>query len=183
MALKIATETLDELDYEGLVLGFFSNERPPRGRCGFVDWRLNGLISRYLKEDKIRGDYLEKVLIPTHERIPTARILLIGLGRSDEITYDQLYTAGYTISETIAGMGWGELAIDIPAAGRCSLEVPIMTEAVITGYMDYGIEGGRLSSRLSTDLLIDPSGLEDARKGLERFRRNAGKTMNLEVEP
>ncbi len=181
MAIKISTETLDELDCEGLVLSFFADERPPRGLCGFADWRLNGTISRHIKEGRITGAYLEKVLIPSRERIPSPRILLIGLGQSSEITYDQLYTAGYTISETIAGMGWRELVLDIPAGGRCPLQVSIMTEAVITGYADFCSEDpGKFPAQV-TGILADLSCLDDVMHGLERFRRNTGNAMNMDV--
>ena len=45
MKIKISTASPDALDRETLILGFFSDERPPRGYCGLVDWRLNGMIS------------------------------------------------------------------------------------------------------------------------------------------
>lgn len=181
MAIKISTETLDELDCEGLVLSFFADERPPRGLCGFADWRLNGAISRYIKEGRITGAYLEKVLIPSRQRIPSPKILLIGLGKSSEITYDQLYTAGYTISETIAGMGWRELVLDIPTGGRCPLQVPIMTEAVITGYADFCSEAPARFPAHVTGILAGPSCLEDVMQGLARFRKNAGDATHMDV--
>jgi hypothetical protein len=181
MALKISTETLDELDCEGLVLVFFSDERPPRGLCGFADWRLNGIISRYLKEGRITGAFLEKILIPSQERVPCERILLLGLGKSAELTYDQLYTAGYTISETVTGMGWREIALNIPSNVRCVLDVPVMTEAMITGYVDFCNENLKRCSIQLTGLLADSSDLDGVLSGLERFRRNTGETANVDV--
>lgn len=182
MALKISTETLDELDCEGLVLVFFSDERPPRGLCGFADWRMNGLISRNLKEGRIKGTFLEKILIPSQERVPCGRILLFGLGESTELTYDQLYTAGYTISETIIGMGWREIALNVPSNGRCGLDVPVMTEALITGYVDFCNEDLNRCSIQLTGLLADSSNLEGVLGGLERFRRNTREERHVDVQ-
>jgi len=181
MALKISTETLDELDCEGMVLVFFSDERPPRGLCGFADWRLNGIISRHIKEGRIQGTFLEKILIPSQERVPCERILLLGLGESTGLTYDQLYTAGYTISETITGMGWRELALDVPSGGRCGLDISVMTEALITGYVDYCNEDMKKCSIQLTGLLADSSNLEGVLSGLERFRRNTGEKENVDI--
>lgn len=172
MAIKITTGILDELDCEGLVLGIFADERPPRGRGGFADWRLNGLVSRHLKEGRISGAYLEKVLIPSEGRMPAGKVLLIGLGRSEDLTYDQLYTAGYTISETISGVEWQSLALDIPAGGRCLLDASLMTEAMVTGLVDFCCEAPRWPVR-STDLLADFSYLNGVVNGLECFRKNA----------
>jgi len=180
MALKISTETLDELDCEGLVLVFFSDERPPRGLCGFADWRLNGIISRSLKEGRISGTFLEKILIPSQERVPCGRIFLLGLGDSSGLTYDQLYTAGYTISETISGMGWREIALNIPSGSRCGLDVPVMTEAMITGYVDGCNEDVKKCSIQMTGLVADSPDAGHVLSGLERFRRNSG---GVDIQP
>ena len=69
MQIKITTDPPDTVNHEGLVLGFFMDERPPRGDCGLVDWRLNGLISRELAQGHIAGSFLEQTLIASHSRI------------------------------------------------------------------------------------------------------------------
>ena len=173
MAVKIATGTLDEFENDGLVLGCFADERPPRGYCGFADWRLNGLISMNLKEGKITGTFLERVLIPSQKRIPSGMILLIGLGVSVDLTYDQLYTVGYTIAETVSKMNWRTLAVDIPGERRCGLEVPVMTEAMAAGYMDFCSEKqqGTLSS---IEFLADAACRDGVLRGLNRLRNNVG---------
>ncbi|HRR42792.1 MAG TPA: M17 family peptidase N-terminal domain-containing protein [Syntrophales bacterium] len=179
-SIRIATGTLDEVRGEGLVLGLFADERPPRGRCGFADWRINGLISMYMKGGLVTGDFLEKTLIPSQERIASPKILLIGLGKSEEITYDQFYTAGYTIAETVSGVGWREVVLDVPTRGDSRLDVSTMTEALITGYADYRGEARRWPV-YSTDVLADSSCREEIVKGLDRFRRKGGKDL-LELD-
>jgi len=105
----------------------------------------------------------------------------LGLGESTSLTYDQIYTAGYTIAETITGMGWREIVLDVPAGGRCGLDVPVMTEALITGYVDFCNEDLKRCSIQLTDLLADASSVDDVLAGMERFRRNTGKTMSVDV--
>ncbi len=174
-SIRIATGTLDEVRGDGLVLGLFADERPPRGRCGFADWRMNGLISRYMKDGLVTGAFLEKTLLPSQERIACPKILLIGLGKSEDITYDQFYTAGYTIAETVSGIGWREVVLDVPTrSGR--LDVSTMTEALITGYADYRGEARRWPV-YTTDVLADSSCREYIVKGLDRFRKNGGKDV------
>lgn len=163
-----------------MVLVFFSDEKPPRGACGFADWRLNGLLSRNLREGRITGAFLEKILVPSQERVPCGKILLFGLGESTALTYDQLYTAGYTISEAVAGMKWCRTVLDVPAGDRCELDVPVMTEAMLTGYVDFCSEDLKRCSMEITGLLVDASSVDDVLAGVERFRRNAGKTMNVD---
>ena len=45
MKIKISHTSPEALSHDTLILGFFSDERPPKGYCGLVDWRLNGMIS------------------------------------------------------------------------------------------------------------------------------------------
>ncbi len=181
MAIRIETVALDDLNHETLALGFFSDERPPRGYTGFVDWRLNGMISRRIAEGRLAGSCLEKVLIASNRRIPPSNVLLIGLGPLADLTYDTVYTAGYTFSETTASMKWNDIAFEIPAAGRCSLELPVMTEAVLTGFFDaLSKEIGRLEV-LSPSLLVREEFMDPVLAGVERFKKNFKDMIPVEV--
>ena len=91
MRIKITTESLDTLGREGLALGFFLDDRPPKGHCGFVDWRLNGMISREIASGHISAAFMEKIMIASSPRIPASKILLMGMGLLDELTDDKLY--------------------------------------------------------------------------------------------
>jgi hypothetical protein len=183
MAIRIEAKSIDDLNCEGLALGFFSDEKPPRGYSGFVDWRLNGIISRYMAEGRLEGSYLEKVLIASNRRIPPSKVLLIGLGELSSLTYDTIYTAGYQFSETIAHLKWGDCAFEIPAAGRCGLALPIMAEAVLTGFFDaFSKDIGQLES-LSPVLLIRENFIEPVLAGAERFRKNINYVIPVEMAP
>ncbi len=162
------------------MLGFFSDERPPRGHSGFVDWRLNGVISKQMADGRISGIPLEKVLIASDRRLPASKILLIGLGEIALLTYDGLYQAGYAFSETVAGLRWTDFAFEIPAAGRCSLELPIMAEAVLTGFFDFFSQGTEPES-FCPALLARDCDLEAFYAGIERFRKNVGKHIEVEI--
>ncbi len=118
MKIKISTASPDALNRDTLILGFFSDERPPRGYCGLVDWRLNGMISTEIARGRISGDFLEKLLYAFPKRIRISRILLFGLGALSELTYDRLYNAGYEMARTVSGIRADDLALPIPAADR-----------------------------------------------------------------
>ena len=181
MAMRIETATLDDLRRECLALGFFSDERPPRGYAGFFDWRVNGMISKRIAEGSLAGSRLEKVLIASNGRIAPSKVLLLGLGPAAELTYDTLYTAGYTFSETAVSLKWDDMAFEIPAAGRCRLELPYMAEAVLTGFFDaLAKEIGRLES-LSPSLLIKEEFMDTVMAGVERFKKNFKDLIPVEI--
>jgi hypothetical protein len=136
MQIKISTEPLDLLSPECLVLGFFSDERPPRGLCGFADWRLNSLVSNLMAAGRISGALHENVMIETGGRIPPPWLILHGLGPLHELSCDRLHQAGVHLARTAMGIRCSDLALDIPAVPRAELDITEMTEALIRGFFD-----------------------------------------------
>jgi len=182
MRIKITTESLDTLAREGLAMGFFSDERPPKGHCGFVDWRLNGMISREIALGHISGTFMEKILIATPPRIAASMILLWGMGPLAELTHDKLYLAGYHLSQTMDGIGCNDFVFNLPAAGRCHLPVSEITESMIRGCFDFlsrDIEKWAISS---TTILADESYLNDVLSGLHNFKSNTRDVSIIEIE-
>ncbi len=138
MQIKVSSEPLKMLTHDTLVFGFFSDERPPRGYCGLADWSLNGLVSKLIVEGRVTGAFMEKILICSDHRIPSPKILLVGLGESAQLTYEKLHTAGHTISQTLDEMECVDFAFDVPGSGRCNLEVSRMAVTIVSGIFDSG---------------------------------------------
>ncbi len=83
MELRFVTPDLRQLDLVGsevLACALFSDQLPPRGVVGFVDWRLAARLSRYMQALEITGARGEVVLIPGKPRIPFEKLLLFGAG-------------------------------------------------------------------------------------------------------
>jgi hypothetical protein len=182
MRIKITTESLDTLAREGLAMGFFSDERPPKGHCGFVDWRLNGMISREIALGHISGAFMEKILIATPPRIAASRILLWGMGPLAELTHDKLYLAGYHLSQTMDGIGCNDFVFNLPAAGRCHLPVSEITESMIRGCFDFLSSDIEKWATSSTTILADESYLDDVLSGLHNFKNNSRDVSIIEIE-
>lgn len=179
MKIKISTASPDALNRDTLILGFFSDERPPRGYCGLVDWRLNGMISTAIARGRITGDFMEKLLYAFPERIRISRLLLLGLGAISELTYDRLYNSGYEMARTVSGIQANNLALPIPAAGRGPLKLPGMAEALITGLFDgFSCRPDELPTlRLEIPAKADQT--DEIRAGLELFRQHVGAAAEM----
>jgi hypothetical protein len=75
---------LDQIGTEILVATTTSEDRPPQGVAGLVDWRLAGRLSRLIKRGFLSGELGEVLLIPGRPRLLFDKIVLFGLGRRDE---------------------------------------------------------------------------------------------------
>jgi hypothetical protein len=173
MRIKISTASPDSLACETLILGFFSDERPPRGFCGQVDWRLNGLISTEIAQRRLSGEFLEKAACAFPEQIQVSRLLLIGLGPLTQLTYDKLYNAGYEMARTVTGIGATQLGLPMPAAGRGPLQLSGMTEALITGLFDAWQHEPPREPVTEMEIPANAEQAAEIRLGIERFSRQA----------
>ncbi|MBN2538796.1 MAG: hypothetical protein JXB09_01965 [Deltaproteobacteria bacterium] len=180
MKINVLSESLDALAYDGLVLGFFSDERPPRGYCGLADWRLNGLISKLIVEGRITGAFMEKTLIFSNHRIPSSKTFLLGLGESTQLTYEKLYTAGSTISQTLSETECADLVFDIPGSGRCNLEIPRMAVAMVSGVFDFcDRKQGGVASDMT--VLSDRNYFDEVVLGMHEFKVSVKNRIAVDV--
>lgn len=83
MDLRFATPSLRRLDLFGteiLVAPLASDERPPHGLAGMVDWRLAGRVSRLLESGFATGTLGEVLLVPGKPKLPFDKVVLFGIG-------------------------------------------------------------------------------------------------------
>ena len=60
MDVILSKERVDVQECDVLVTGFFKDERPLKGSSGWIDWRFNGMLSQFLMEKKLTGDWKER---------------------------------------------------------------------------------------------------------------------------
>jgi len=118
--LQIITPTLEALDTveaEDLVVGLFEDERPLRGVAGLLDWRLCGLLSRYLQEPRFTGVFDERVLMPGAGRVAPKRLFLFGLGARKRYSETMKKVAEWAPG-VLKSAGCEHLALALPGPSR-----------------------------------------------------------------
>ncbi|HEX3593660.1 MAG TPA: M17 family peptidase N-terminal domain-containing protein [Polyangiaceae bacterium] len=117
MELRFTTPNLRRLDLlasEVLVVTLTTDERPPHGTAGLVDWRLSGRISRLLLGGFATGRAGEVLLVPGKPKLPFDKVLLFGVGDSssfDEGTYRALLDR---ILKTLEGLRVRTAVVELP---------------------------------------------------------------------
>jgi len=172
MQLNLSTHPPDRQRHRCLVVGFFSDEKPPRGVCGFLDWRLNGMISREIAQRHITGEFKEKVAIPFPERLESELLVLYGMGNVSDVSYNRIYDAAYEIAGTMDKMKTRDFAFDLPGEGRSPLAPAGILEAMITGYFDFLSEDVSKLSIVKACLVTSSERLKDVAQGIRQFHQN-----------
>ena len=176
MQVILSTESPDLPGHKCLALGIFSDEKPPRGICGFIDWRLNGFISREMKQGRISGEFMEKVVIPFPPRIGTEILFLFGLGTLSEFNYERIYTAAYQIAGAVDGMLLNKFAFDLPGENRGVLPVAGIVEAMMTGFFDYLSQDIEKLANMTSCIVTSDASVKEISTGLQHFK-STGKDM------
>jgi leucyl aminopeptidase len=96
-----------------LVVPLWADVRPLRGAAGLLDWRLNGRLSRLLREGRLEGTPGEKLLFLT-TRVPWSRVLTIGLGQTTSFSEDAFRTSLAAVLDAFRGLGLHSVGLALP---------------------------------------------------------------------
>jgi hypothetical protein len=127
--LEPTLQNVDALDVDAVVVGLCRDVRPLGGVLGMIDWRLCGRVSRLVAAGAITGVDGERVLMPTHGRIPAPRLFFYGWGDAASIAARRLAHVE-AMAEMVARAGVhrvafafpepaGELVLDTADVERC----------------------------------------------------------------
>lgn len=104
MKLTVKYGTLIKERAEIIVLGLFDAPQIDPVIKGF-DEVLGGMIRRLIKNEDFKPKLNKTFLLPTYGQLPAKRLLLVGLGKRDELTLDKLRQAAGTALKTVHGLG------------------------------------------------------------------------------
>lgn len=136
MDVILSTEGIDVQECDLLVTGFFQDERPLRGSSGWMDWRFNGLISSFLIERRLTGDWQETTLIPSQGRIVPRMILLLGLGKVKEYSYLRLRDLSPFLLETLNKLNTSTVCLSLPYEEGCNVDCGKLVEVLLESMAD-----------------------------------------------
>jgi hypothetical protein len=136
MDIILSAENVDLQECDAVVVGFFQDVKPLKGSSGWIDWRLNGRLSRFLIERKIRGDWKETTLIPSQGRMMSPIILLVGLGKMSEYSYLRLRELSPYFLETLKKLNVSNICFSLPFGEDTNVDCGKLAEVLLEGIAD-----------------------------------------------
>ncbi len=119
--------------------------RPLGGAAGYLDWRMCGLLSSYLRRGTITGAAGEKVLLPCTGIAGAKRILVFGWGPK-----------GSLLDNATARFAWMVDVLNRAGAQRVAVALP-EPAGILVGLVDAHLKkplGDRLVTVFSPDPLM-----------------------------
>lgn len=117
MDLRFTTPELRKLDLLGtevIVSTLASDERPPHGVTGLLDFRLAGRISRLIHDGFATGRVGEVVLVPGKPKLPFDKLLLFGIGKQTEFNDPVFRAVLDKILRTLEGLRARTAVVELP---------------------------------------------------------------------
>ncbi len=150
LVIDIETRPFERLAADVAVAGVCSDDRPLRGGAARADWRLCGLISRLLVEERVSGAAGEAVLVPCDGRLRTPRLLILGLGPRTSRKVAEIQSIARDAFDRVLGLGLESAAFG--PLGFAGDDWPRHAHAIVEAAVGaVGAAGRPLDLRLAVD--------------------------------
>ncbi len=104
---------------------------PLRGAAAAVDAALGGAISQLIRAEEVTGKWGEQTLIHSLGRLRAERVLLMGLGKPEELTVDRVRVVAAEAARALRKIGARRIGTIVHGAG--GLEAAQATQAMVEG--------------------------------------------------
>ncbi|HEX6989252.1 MAG TPA: M17 family peptidase N-terminal domain-containing protein, partial [Bacillota bacterium] len=120
---------------DAVVVNLFEGVGAPGGATGAVDAALNGLLSEAIADGEITGRLYETTVLHTAGRIPARRVVVVGLGRSEDFNLLRARRAAGAAARAARKAGAKTVATIVHGAGIGGLEPAAAARATVEGML------------------------------------------------
>jgi len=145
--VDVISGDISKAEADIVVVNLFEGVTSPGGATGAVDRALDGAISRLIELGDIRGKGGERTLIHTFGKLPSARVLVAGLGKQAEFDIKAVRNLSGSIARYCRKPGIGRVATIAHGAGLAGLDPNACAQAVAEG----AVLGGYRFTRYKTE--------------------------------
>ncbi len=133
MKIEVGIGDIARWEDEVVVVNLFEGVAHPGGATGAVDTAIDHQITAMIATGDLTGCFKEVAVLPTFDRIPGHRVMVVGLGKRDAFTLDRVREVSATAALRVREMGLRTFATIVHGAGVGSLDIGDATEAVVEG--------------------------------------------------
>jgi leucyl aminopeptidase len=133
MEIKVEVKDIGQHPARAIVVNLFEGVKKPGGATGAVDKALGGAISQLIKEGEIKGKFNELTLIHTLDRLPSPRVLVVGLGKQADFKLDKVRDITATALRYLRRVGASTVATVVHGGGVGGLDPQQCAQAIAEG--------------------------------------------------
>jgi leucyl aminopeptidase len=128
MDIKVSNTPIQSASADAILVGQFEGAEVSSAA---VDKALNGAIGDLLKSGDLRGKHNEMAVLYSRGTLPTPRVIVVGLGKRDEISMDKIRQAAASGAKKARELGCKSIAYEMFGADGDSAQA--MIEGALLG--------------------------------------------------
>ena len=133
MEIKVESNSIANVDAGAIVVNLFEGVTSPGGATGAVDRALEGAITTLIADGEIKGKLGETTVIHTLGKMPAARVVVAGLGKSQDFDIDRVRRVSGTVCTRLRKIRVSDVATIVHGAGIGGLEPRGAAQAMAEG--------------------------------------------------
>lgn len=170
--------SLADIACDTLIVNLFEGVTTPGGGTGAVDAALEGAISRHIHEEDFRGCLGDTAVISTQGRIPSKRVILVGLGKAEELGIRNIMRAAASAARMCQTFRPGTVGSILHGAGIGGMSAYDCAKATVMGtalgayrFDRHKTESVKPNPIESFDIVeLSPDKMDQVAQGMERGR-------------
>ncbi len=132
MKINIEKARVEKVRAEAVVVSVYEKDKLPGGEAGELDKALGGKIRDLIKKGDFKGKLSQTAVLYTWGQIPAKRILLIGLGKREEMGLERLRQVAGKAGSQIRELGLKSFVTTLPETGK-KFGLSQVSQAVVEG--------------------------------------------------
>lgn len=195
MEIKVEAGDITQHPAKAVIVNLFEGVTHPGGATGAMDRALGGAITHLIAEGEIKGKKDEVTLIHSLGKVPSPRVLVAGLGKSDKFNLNVIRDITAVSLRRARSAGAKTAATILHGAGIAGLDPEACAQAIAEGaimgtyrFRRYKHNNENDTTDIDTLHIVehDASKLEAVRRGVERgavLAQAACHTRDMANEP
>lgn len=137
MGLEISAlgRSPEEFNGDLLIIGVFENQKHIEDPAEIINKGLDGAISNMIGAGDIKGKYGEFTLLYTFDKLACKRVLVVGLGKKEEIDYVKLQRISAKSAKEAERLGARKVASFIHGVDRNQITTRQAAQATAEGFI------------------------------------------------
>ncbi|MDH4100001.1 MAG: leucyl aminopeptidase [Nitrospirota bacterium] len=133
MKLTVKQGDIAKVKDDAIVVNLFEGTKKPGGATAAVDKALGGIISKIIKRDDFAGKLNQTLFLPHVEGVGAERVLLIGLGKQEELTVDRIRQVAAKSAKLLKDAGAKSISTVLHGAGEGNIAPDQAAQAIAEG--------------------------------------------------
>lgn len=135
MKINVLKSDLTKFKCDCVIVNLFEGVKTPGGATGAsaADKALGGAITDLIKKGEITGKYKETRIIHTRGAIEAERVLVAGLGKSEDFTFERIRHISAEALKAAKRVGATKIATIVHGAGIAGLDAEKSAQALVEG--------------------------------------------------